>query len=151
MDLDKSSEKVDVRYYTGKETISRIYDEVLKSEEIRAYVDNEDIAVSFPENFEKFMTAAGSGKTEIWDIQRMSPQGRSFKKTVSERHLKKYHVKYFPIDMQVQQMDYLIYSNKIAILHGGRTSSAIVINNELIYRNAKIIFDVLWSLLPELY
>jgi len=49
-------------------------------------------------------------------------------------------------------MDYLIYEDHIAIVNfdeKNRQPICIVIENRLVYEHAKVLFDLMWSLLPD--
>lgn len=137
---------VDVKYYEDRSLIEGIYDDILKSKEVRAYVNSAEIASTFPENFDKFINSVKSGN-EIWDLMVVTNEGKSFEESTLE--LDNYHVAYFPQNIKLHSMDYLIYDNKITIIQGGESPTAIMIQNKFLYENAKVMFDLMWSLLEK--
>lgn len=142
----KENTESQVKYYEGKRAVQNIYDDILRSSEIRAYVNSGEIIDVFPENFEKFQSVARNGRTEIWDLQEDNYLSRQFTEKVK---IQNYHLKFFPKDIKIHSMDYLIYEDKITIIRGKPTPLAIVIQNRLLYENAKVLFDLMWRLLPN--
>ncbi|MEP7103799.1 MAG: helix-turn-helix domain-containing protein [Candidatus Dojkabacteria bacterium] len=133
-----------VKYYEGKKAVSKLYDEILKSKEIRSYANTEEITKIFPENFDLFINYAKQ-KGELWDLLISNPHSEQY---INLKDIPKYHLKYFPENMSFEPCDYLIYEDKIATIYGERKPYAIVIKNELLAKNALNIHKLLWNLLP---
>src|SRR6185437_6577010 len=47
----------EIKYYKGKNGVKKIYEEILQAKEVRSYVNIEEIAEVFPENFPLFDSA----------------------------------------------------------------------------------------------
>jgi len=143
----KENTQSEVKYYEGKVAVGRIYDEILKSEEVRTYGSYTKITETFPENIEKFVQAFKRG-VKIWDLFEYSGLNKNVFIELSKQ-FKNYKLKIFPKDIILHSMDYLIYSNSIAIIQSQDEPSAIVINNKFLSNNSKIIYDLLWRFLPD--
>lgn len=134
----------DVRTYEGKVAIDYLYDEILKSKELRAFVNAEEINRIYPNNFNKFGEASKKGNIEIWDIVENNAFGILQKKMCTSSN---YHIKILPEGVEIGSMDYLIHDNKITIIDGDIDYVAVVITSSSLYENSKAIFDVMWKLL----
>lgn len=135
---------LDVRTYEGKKAISLLYDEILQSKELRAFVNAEEINKLYPQNFQKFRDAAANNSIEIWDVV----ENNSFGKVQQALHPNpKYHLKMLPKGVEIGSMDYLNHDDRITIIEGEPQPVAVVISSPSLYLNSKAIFDVMWSLL----
>lgn len=143
---DSSNNEAEMRYYKGKSGVKKIYEEALQANEIRSYVNIEEIAAVFPNNFKLFDNANKLNPgIKIYEICADSPQARS-RLTISNKN----HVyKILPSDMELISQDVLMYNNKVAIIHLKDTTSAVVLHNIDIYNNFKLLFDFLWKVLPK--
>lgn len=140
----KENTSSEVRYYEGRDNISNLYDEILKSKEIKSYVNTGKILNIFPENNVKFIKAIKKGAI-IWDLQGDGEYIQSMNEAMVYPN---YHVKLFPNGITINSMDYLIHDDSIAIVYGEDSPTAIVIKNKLLAENARILYDLLWGLLP---
>lgn len=134
----------DVRTYEGKNALDMLYDEILKSKELRAFVNAEEINRIFPENFQRFRDAAAKGDIEIWDVVENNSIGKIQE---SKDPNANYHIKILPQGVEIGSMDYLIHDNKITIIEGEPEPVAVVISSPSLYLNSKAIFEVMWNLL----
>ncbi|HYD34494.1 MAG TPA: helix-turn-helix domain-containing protein [Vitreimonas sp.] len=130
----------------GKQNISRLYSELLKSKQIKAYCSVSEITEIFPNNFEKFLEASNKGAL-IWDL--IEEKSYDITKISHFSKYPNYHYKFFPVDLTIECMDYLLYDDTITTIQGGKNPSAIIIKSPLLYKNAVRIFDSLWNFLPE--
>lgn len=136
--------KFEVRTYEGKVAISNLYDEILQSKEIRAFVNPEEINRIYPENFKKFAAATNIRDTKVWDIVENNGIGNLQVKTNTSPN---YKIKVLPEGVEIGSMDYLIHDNKITIIEGDLEPVAVVISSKALYENSKAIFDCMWMLL----
>ncbi len=144
---EKRDSKLDVRYFEGKTGVRSIYRDVLKSRELRSYVNISQIFKLFPENPQLFPKAAATGKFKIWkEIIEDSTISRKYLKAVKQKN---YKYKFFPKKWNVSIFDYMIYDGKIGIITTGDVITGVVIVNKNVYQNAKILFDMMWDLLPK--
>lgn len=139
-------DRVNIKYLEDKAAISSLYDEILKSDEIKSYVNTSDVLYHFPENEEKFYSAAKKGAS-LWDLQILSEQALKFRELCSD--VSTYHVKFFPVGMNFHAMDYLIYEDSIAIVQGESVPHAVVIKDKHLADNARSLYDLLWGFLPN--
>jgi sugar-specific transcriptional regulator TrmB len=143
----KDAEKVSIKYYEGKDGVRSIYREVLKSYQLRSYVNISKIFELFPENPELFPQNVDKGHLHMWEIIEDSEISRNYVLKIDPA---KYKYKFFPKQWNVTVFDYMIFDNKIAIITGEADNmSGIVISSVSIYENAKVLFDMMWALLPE--
>ncbi len=140
----------DIKYYKGKNSVNAIYNDLLKSDTIRAYFDAKDLKRAFPENSEKFNKAiAKNNKMFVYELVQKSEAALNHIKELqlAGRHL----FKFLPDDIKLTANDILIYDGKVAIINiaDKNNITGVVIHNKAYYENSKQIFDLLWRLLPE--
>ena len=140
--------ETEVQYFDNIESIRRLYDRIVEAMEIKAYVDVVGITKYFPENFKKYREALKREGTVFWDIIYLSDGAKELQKMVT--HAGSYHYKFFPPEVKINQMDYLIYEDNISLIQAGKSFFAVNIRNKLLADNARSMFDLVWSFLPEL-
>lgn len=136
----------DVKFFQGENGVRAIYREVLKSHELRSYVNISSIFEVFPENPQLFPEAVSRRHLKMWEIIEDSSRSREYIKTVDP---KRYFYKFFPSDWNVSVFDYMIFEGKIAMIAGKQELNGILIVNDDMYQNAKALFEMLWNLLPS--
>ncbi|MFS8130695.1 MAG: TrmB family transcriptional regulator [Candidatus Dojkabacteria bacterium] len=146
IDNVKENTTSQVKYYEGVKAVQRVYNDILTSKEVCAYVSPEQIWERLPENYHLFPEAMAKG-LKLRDIVSKDKHYDLFVSTYSNNPGIEF--KFLPEDSKLKSMDYLIYSDSIAIIQpnakGGIT--AIVIQNEGLSINSKILFDVMWNIL----
>lgn len=144
----KEESGVEVKYYEGRNGVRSIYKEVLKSNELRSFVNISKIFDLFPENPELFPENMDKGHLQMWEIIEDSPRSREY---VKETDPTKYKYKFFPQAWGNEVFfDFMIFDGKVAIITAKNSDpSGILINNRDIYGNMRFIFDIVWKLLPE--
>ena len=143
-----SSDKVEVKYYEGKNGLQLIYDDVLKANELRSYVNSKEIAKIFPNNVNLFITTHNKNKNmQIWEIMNKSSIFSSTKYSMKMAK-DRYFVKYVPETMNLSVVDYMIYDGKVAIVNIRENPTGLIIINKDYYENAKEIFNFVWKMLP---
>jgi len=141
-------DRVDVRYYKGGKAVNTIYQEALKATEIRSFVNIKQIFKLFPDNPEVFPKTILKGNLKMREIIENSPFSKKYIQKVKPHY---YQYKFFP-DSWNQDIffDYMIFHNTISIITvEGAEPIGIVIQNNNVYEHTKFIFDLIWSLLPE--
>lgn len=144
----QAKEEAEIKYYKGKGGVKKIYDEVLKTTELRSYVNIEEIANVFPENFPLFDSALKRNTDMVmYEIVENSPEAKKrFDKAVKRD---RYFYKFLPENMKLTAQDILIYDNKVAIIHFKDSVSGIVLESTDLYTNFKLLFDFVWKVLPN--
>lgn len=137
--------EVDIKYLEEKSLISDLYNDILQAEEVKSYVNTSEVLNHFPENEEKFYLAAKNG-IKVWDLQIKSERASQFRKLCEG--IDNYYVKFFPDGVKFHAMDYLIYSDSIAIVQGTQMPTAVVIKSKNLADNARSLYDLLWGFLP---
>lgn len=135
----------DVKFYEGEAGVRAIYREVLKSHELRSYVNISSIFEVFPENPQLFPKAVSREHLKMWEIIEKSPQSQEYIKKVNP---KRYSYKFFPSDWNISIFDYMIFEGNIAMITGKPEPNGILIVNDDMFQNAKALFEMLWNLLP---
>ncbi|MEI7579647.1 MAG: helix-turn-helix domain-containing protein [bacterium] len=144
--LEKPTQQTNIKYYQGINGVRSIYKDVVKTQELRSYVNISKIFEMFPENPQLFPSSAKKGNLKIWkEIVDESSKAMEYIKTF-KHHL--YQYKFFPKKWNVSLFDYMIYDGNIAIISGYDKVSGVVICNKSSAENAKVIFDMMWDLLP---
>lgn len=140
----------DIKYYKGKNSVSAIYNDCLKSQTIRSYFDVKDLDQTFPENTEKFnKTITEHPQMRVYELVQKSPEALAHVK--NSQTAKGHLFKFLPEDIKLTANDILIYEGKVAIINIADKDNVtgIVLHNKSYYENSKQIFDLLWRLLPE--
>ncbi|NMC35778.1 winged helix-turn-helix transcriptional regulator [Candidatus Beckwithbacteria bacterium] len=147
-DLEKNTD-FDVKIYKGKSQIQKVYLDILKAIEIRAYCDSKGISEFFPENYDLFTKAHKENKQMImWEI--IIPPIDFYKIYLSKLDMKRYKYKLAPKNLKLPlSIDYLIYDQKVAVINLVENPTCIVINNQPFYQNAKSLFEFIWQMIPE--
>jgi HTH-type transcriptional regulator, sugar sensing transcriptional regulator len=140
----KENTHSEVKYYEGIRSVSFLYDEILKADVVKSYVNSEKILHFFPENTEKFYKAVLRG-CKLWDLQEKNPLLEEIFEKFKEHP--NYYIKFFPEDIKIHSMDYLIYEDCIATIQGGDFPLGIVIKNKFLANNARTLYDLMWRLL----
>ena len=154
MPQGEQSQDAEIKYYRGLTGIKKIYDEALKCDEFRLYVNLRELASLILPNdvgldmdlFEKAFQKNPSLKifeiisdtpeqVQDFSLEETSPDGR-------------YQYKFMPSSVGLTAPGILLYNNNVAIINGGVRLSAIVLHNPVYYVNSKKMFDYIWSTLP---
>lgn len=142
----KDVSEAEIKYYKGRNGVMKIYEDALKSKEIRSYVNIEEVLTVFPENAQLFDRALRSNPDiQIFEICEDSPEAKKRKLNSDKNHF----YKILPKDMKLTSQDVLIYQNKVAIIHFKDNTSGVILSNKDLYNNFKLLFDFLWKMLPE--
>lgn len=141
-----ASKEIEVRRYSGKEEVRLIYDDIIKSKEIRSYANLVEVEKIFPENMQKFITAHEKNLDMcIWEIMEDSAETRKY---ASEMQSKRFSCRLTTKQLHLASIDYLLYDGKVAVIEATKGISGIVIENENFYQNAKAIHQFVWNSLP---
>lgn len=143
---DNLKRQLDVKFYEGEAGVRAIYREVLKSHELRSYVNISSIFEVFPENPQLFPEAVSREHLQMWEIIEDSPKSQEYIKKVNPN---RYSYKFFPSDWNISVFDYMIFEGNIAMITGKPEPNGILIVNDDMYQNAKALFEMLWNLLPS--
>ncbi len=142
-------EEVEVKYYKGKQGCQQIYEDVLKANEIRAYVNGKEITKVFPGNIKLFTDAHNDNKNMLlWEIMNNL---KGFDNSTYSLKMApgRYFAKYVPATINLSVLDYMIYDGKVAIVNIKENPTGMIIVNKEYYENAKAIFDLIWNMLPN--
>ena len=143
-----SDNEVSIKYYEGKKAVMNIYEDVVKSKELRSYVNCQLLTGIFTTNFDLFTRAhKNRNDMEVWEIMEDSKIARKYADQMSKQ---RYHYKVTPKNLSLSDsvIDYMMFDGKVAIVDLKSATSGIVISNVNYYNNAKAIFDFIWQILP---
>jgi sugar-specific transcriptional regulator TrmB len=141
-------DRSDIKYYKGRNGVKSIYDEALRSEELRSYFNIFEIEQVFPQNFHLFTEAFEKNKKiQMYEICEDSSRSREV--TAMYSQITRYHYKILPKEVFLSSADTLIYDGKVSIINVSGAISGIVLNNIDYFNNSKHLFDLLWRLLPD--
>ncbi len=145
---NNSTAEAEIKYYKGKNGVKKIYEEILQADEVRSYVNIEEITEVFPENVHLFNYAFKKNpEMKMFEIVENSPDAKARFKTQEES--KNYFYKFLPEGMNLKAQDILIYENNVAIIHFKDQVSGVVLRNADLYTNFKLLFDFIWKILPN--
>jgi sugar-specific transcriptional regulator TrmB len=141
-----TDKEADIKYYRGKNGVRKIYMESLKANEIRSYVNSEEIAKAFPDNYELLdMAFKSNPDIKIFEICEDSQKTRERLKLANKNHF----YKILPKKMELTSQDVLIYDNTIAIIDLKGATNGIVLHSLDLSKNFQLLFDLLWQVLPD--
>lgn len=144
---EATNKDADIKYYKGKNGVKKIYIEALDAKEIRSYVNTEEIAKAFPNNYDLLNIAFKKNPIiKIFEICEESPKTRERLKLANKNHF----YKILPKNLKLTSQDVLIYDNKVAIIDLKGQTNAIVLHSIDLSKNFKLLFDLLWDVLPDL-
>lgn len=144
----KETGDAEIKYYKGRQGVKKIYEDALKANEIRSYVNIEEITEVFPENSSLFDTALQKNpKMNMYEIVENSPQAKKRFGTATKKE--RYFYKFLPEGMNLTAQDILIYDDNVAIIHFKDKISGVVLHNTDLYKNFKLLFDFIWKILPQ--
>lgn len=144
--------EAEIKYYKGKLGVRKIYEDALKSDELRSYFNNEIIKDALEDNTPYFLEAMKINKTiKLYEIVQDSPASREQLITFQEKnpHRDRYFYKFFPKGIMMSASDILIYDNKVAIVNVRNQISGIILHNNDYFKSSKELFDLIWNGLPE--
>ena len=141
-------EEAEIKYYKGKLGVKKIYEELLKAKEVRSYVNMEEILEIFPENAKLFDKASTDNREmKMFEIVEDSTKARERVKTSNKS--KTYFYKFFPDNVKITSTDVLIYDGKVSFINLKDQINGVTHYNRDLFNNFKILFDLLWKMLPE--
>lgn len=144
---DNNTPEAEITYYKGKNGVKKIYEDALKTNELRSYVNIAEIAEVFPENFPLFdSTLRNNDRMKMYEIVEDSPQARQRIAMTGKRE--RYIYKFLPKTMSLTAQDIMIYDDKVAIIHFKDNINGIVLRNADLYSNFKMLFNIIWEILP---
>lgn len=142
----KTNTEAEIKYYKGKNGVKKIYEETLKGKEVRSYVNAEEIAKAFPDNYQLLDIAYDSNpEIKIFEICEESPTTRKRLLNPQKNHL----YKVLPKNKKLTSQDVLISDDKIAIIDLKGSTNGIVITSVDLAKNFRLLFDLLWDVLPD--
>ena len=143
----KPNDEAEIKHYTGRLGVKKIYKEALKAKELRSYVNIEEVLKVFPENAELFDdTLNHNPEMKMFEIVEDSPQARE--RITRSKKRGRYFYKILPGDMKIQSTDILIYDGKVSFINLKNQINGVVLHNTDLFYNFKLLFDFLWKMLP---
>lgn len=139
----------EVRYYKGANGAKKIYEEALKSKELRTYVKVEIANGLFGNNVNIFDKAfIKNSQLKVKEIIYDSPLvTRDVKQILSQN--KRYSYKLMPKELNLTSGDTLIYDGKVAIINYKGSMHSIILQNKDYYNNSKELFDFIWKIIKS--
>jgi sugar-specific transcriptional regulator TrmB len=148
---ESSTTRDEIRYYSGKSGVKKIYEEALLGSELRLYLSLSEVAPLFPENDYLFENALNSNKNlQIFEIY--GDKHTNIKELSYNVKSTRYYYKFLPSNVHLTAACILIYdTNKVAIINVSKIDniSGIVLYSKDYYNNSKELFDFMWHSLPE--
>ncbi|HWY78853.1 MAG TPA: helix-turn-helix domain-containing protein [Candidatus Sulfotelmatobacter sp.] len=141
-----NSTDAEIKYYKGKAGVKKIYEDALLSNEVRSYVNVTEIDEVFPENFKLFENAfKRNPHIKMYEIAEDSPQSK--KLTAIADKWSTYQYKILPKNMRITAQDILIYDGKISIINLKDNVHGVILRNNDLSNNLKMLFDFIWKTL----
>jgi sugar-specific transcriptional regulator TrmB len=142
----KENTNVHVKYYDGKKGASYIYEQAFNSNELRSYVNLEEVSKTFPDNAEIFEEAqAKNGNLIVREIIDPSPRSKEMANEFTK--FGNFEYKIANESLNLSSIDVLMFDNKVAMINFQESITATVIDNKDYYLNAIAIFDFVWKVI----
>ncbi|MBA3724620.1 MAG: winged helix-turn-helix transcriptional regulator [Candidatus Levybacteria bacterium] len=142
----ETKHEAEIKYYKGKNGVKKLYEEALQAQEVRSYVNVEEISKTFPDNYHLLDVAYKSNPNiKIFEICEDSQKTRERIKSANKNH----SYKVLPKKMKLTSTDVLIYEDKIAIIDLKGATSGIVLSSSDLSKNFQLLFNCLWDVLPD--
>lgn len=139
----------EIQYYKGKNGVRRIYEEALRSKELRSFLNFELIKKSLSNNEDLFVQALKENKNiKIFELFQDTPESRE-KINASQTinlHSDSYFYKFLPKGINLTAADILIYDDNVGIINVNNQFTGVVLKNVDFYNNLKEIFDLIWEI-----
>ncbi len=138
----KSYEIPKVRYYEGKKSVVRLYEEVFSNKEIFAIANIDAVGKIFPQytwGLKNFLSKRKNVK-----MKELIVDSESAKKYQKELKTANHPIKIFDKNVDFKT-DILIYNNDVAFISYRQIITAFVIEDKLIYESQINIFKELWG------
>ncbi len=142
----KENTDSDVRFYRGVQNVSRLYDMLSNVKEYRAYVNTTAIWSVFPDNKNRFTEFAKNG-LEIKEIVENSSHSKFF--INQYKSYDNFKFKMLPEGIDIGTVDYMIFDGKIIVIDLLPEPIGIVIRNKALFEHSKIVFNLMWQMLPD--
>lgn len=149
--LNKDTDEAEVKYYKGKLGVKSIYEDALKTKELRSYANIAIMYEALPENSQIFGDALKNNKDiKIFELIEDSTVSREqIEFQIKNANKERYLYKFLPKDVKLFAADTLIYDNKVAIINVGKQITGVVLHNTDYFNNTKAIFDSYWKMLSK--
>lgn len=142
----KETTKVEVKYYEGKKGLEVIYRDAFSANELRSFVNLNEVSKAFPENSEIYLDLQTKNKDlKVYEIVDNSDESIEKAKLFAKNS--NFRFKVSNTKLEVSAIDTLIYDNKVAVISYNKTISGIVIESQDYYKNYKGLFDYIWEIL----
>ena len=145
----------EIKYYKGENGVAKIYEEALRANELRTYVNLTELYnLLTPNNIklenDLFEKALSSNPTlKIFELIAETPDVvKKFNLDDTSKN-ERYTYKLMPDDVGLTSPGILLYDNSVAIINGKETLTSVILRNTEYYINSKKLFDLIWRLLPE--
>jgi len=139
----------EIKNYQGRNGVKALYLEALKSKELRSLVNIGEILSAFPENVQLFDDAINNNPDmKMWEIVVESPEAKTWMKRAMRRK-KNFYFKFLPVNMQIRSTDILIFDGTVSFTDIKNQISAVALHDNDLYNNFVLLFDFIWSVLPQ--
>lgn len=148
LSIPEDHSQAEIKYYKGKAGVKRIYEEALRAQELRSYVNIADIEEVFPENFKLFDDAFKKNpKLTMFEIIEESPLAKEKSKVAIQNS--RYHYKFFPNGKKITSTDIMIYDGNVSFINLKKAINGVVLRNIDLYNSFITLFDYMWDTLPD--
>ena len=142
--------QAEIKYYTGKPGVKKIYKESLRAKKLRSYANLEEIEAVFPNNFQLFDNAfLDNSELEMFEIVEQTDLSQAKSDVSQNAGSERYHYKFFPKNKKMIATDILIYDGNVAFIDLKDEVACVVIRNRSLYNSFVLLFDTMWEFLPE--
>lgn len=146
--------EVAVSFYEGKKAVWRVYEDMLRADEVYSFINIDKFYSSFPDTEDEFKKGFDKNPDrKFYAIALDTPLARAVEMDEKDRY-PHYYCKYIPstednpISTFANLVEYQIYEDRVAIIQSeGTNPTATVISSEVLHKSFVSLHKFIWQLL----
>jgi predicted transcriptional regulator len=138
-----------VKYYEGREAVRRVYlEEIFEVKELHGYSNAHWVTKELPDVTQKLSQLLKDNKITCTNllVESYPPEFKTLMDICGESENYKYKI--LPYDENLFGVDYTLFAGKIAMIYKAQLPIAIIINSEILFKQALATYKIMWNLLP---
>lgn len=139
----KSDNSYEVKIYEGASQVKKVYYLILEQSEILTYPNAPLIDKLIPEIKKRYNSKLKNGAFTLKAILLQDRNGRDL--VEMSKKFKGFQYRYLPEVKKINNLDYTIFENHVAIISAHKKPKAVLIKDHFLYNHSKAVFESLWD------
>lgn len=146
----RENSQVQVKYYEGTEGTNYVYQRILEANKIYSFVNLGELSEIFPNNIKLFREALEKNpEMEVWDIIE-DEKGSKEDTSINTIHPDRYHFKYASSNLNLFELDIIIFDGNVAIIDLHEESpTSVLMEFPTLAKGLVSIHKFVWNLLQN--